>query len=133
MKKPPRKAAFLGEAQHRRPQQTVPSFPILVTRTNSQPAFATGAARQQQRLQASTAHLRAASATGAVAASAQAYPWPQDPVWSAPVPNLGDCSLEQQQRISNALFDAVICMAVRQLADTRGSSAAAVLFELGAF
>ena len=85
----------------------------------SQPAPANRAGRHLAQAQALAALQQQAAAT-----PTQPYDWAQDPIWAVPIPEWGDCSPDLQQRIRDTFATAALALAVRQIADTRGVSAA---------
>ena len=89
-----------------------------MTRQHPQPVNArTGRQHAQAQALAALQHQ-------AAAIPAQAHDWAQDPIWAVPIPEWGDCSPEMQQRIRDTFATAALALAVRQIADTRGVSAA---------
>ena len=101
-----------------------------MTLDNPQPASATGAGRQRIRQSQAAANAKARLAAGAIAT--QPYDWSQDPIWEVPIPEWGDCDPEQQQRIREAFDTAALLLAIRRLAKSRNSTAAALLNDWGA-
>ena len=75
---------------------------------------------QQQRQAASSAYVKARLAAGAAHTPRQEQP----PAW-------GQLSPELQQKVQAAFTDAAIAMAVRQLADERGTTPSALLADWG--
>ena len=94
-----------------------------MTRQHPQPAPVNRAGRQHAQAKALSAAAAAAQAQQA-ATPTQPYDWAQDPIWTVPIPEWGDCSPDLQQRIRDTFAAAAIALAVRQIADTRGVSAA---------